>query len=133
MTGCCLRELPLLLLFERRFLEHYQSIPTDMRSYTTLTRRAFHAVVPRSVAQQRCFTVTAQRPVRHTGQSPEEVEKSKQEQLKKQEQGKGEWHEDLASSSETHVKADREEVKDHDDHIEKLQDETAKQAEKEKR
>ncbi|EON68589.1 hypothetical protein W97_07847 [Coniosporium apollinis CBS 100218] len=62
--------------------------------------------------------------------SPEEVEAAKQKQLKKQEEGKGEWHEELASSSESGIAADRQEVQDHDEHMEDLQKETAKKGEK---
>ncbi|CZT15573.1 uncharacterized protein RCC_01425 [Ramularia collo-cygni] len=59
-------------------------------------------------------------------QSPQEIEKAKQEQLKD-----GKKKQDLESSSETVVKAEREEVSDHDSHMEKLQKETAQQKEKE--
>jgi hypothetical protein len=62
--------------------------------------------------------------------SPEQIEKKKQEQLKKQEKGEGEWHESLASSSESHIAADKEHVNDHDDHMSKLQEETKKKGEK---
>jgi hypothetical protein len=62
--------------------------------------------------------------------SPEQIEKKKQEQLKKQEKGGGEWHESLASSSESHIAADKEHVNDHDDHMSKLQEETKKKGEK---
>lgn len=57
--------------------------------------------------------------------SGEEANRVKEEQLKKQEKGEGHWHEELASSSESHIAADREDVHDHDDHMEKLQEETA--------
>jgi hypothetical protein len=62
--------------------------------------------------------------------SPEQLEKKKQEQLKKQEKGEGEWHESLASSSESHIAADKDHVKDHDSHMSKLQEQTKKQGEK---
>jgi hypothetical protein len=62
--------------------------------------------------------------------SPEQIEKKKQEQLKKQENGEGEWHESLASSSESHIAADKDNVKDHDDHMSKLQEETKNKGEK---
>lgn len=57
--------------------------------------------------------------------SPEEVEQAKQEQLKEQQ-----WHKDLASSSEEHVKADQENVEDHDEHMEDLQKQTKQETEK---
>lgn len=62
--------------------------------------------------------------------SPEQIEKKKQEQLKKQEKGKGEWHEELASHGESNIAADKEHVKDHDEHMSKLQEETKKKGEK---
>ncbi|KAF2192982.1 hypothetical protein K469DRAFT_693065 [Zopfia rhizophila CBS 207.26] len=61
--------------------------------------------------------------------SPEEIEKKKQEQLEKQKRGEGHWHEELGSQSESHVKADREEVGDHGDHISKLQQQTKEKSE----
>ena len=54
--------------------------------------------------------------------SPEEIEKKKQEQLKKQERGEGHWHESLASHGESNIAADKEKVHDHDSHIDKLQE-----------
>ena len=55
-----------------------------------------------------------------------QVERAKQEQMKK-----GEWKEELASQSETGVKADQEHVRDHDEHIDKLQKQTAQKKEEE--
>lgn len=40
--------------------------------------------------------------------SPEEVDRVKEEQRRKAEAGKGEWHESLASASESHIAADKE-------------------------
>lgn len=57
--------------------------------------------------------------------SPEETDRVKQEQLQKQKEGKGHWHEELASQSESHVAADREKVSDHKQHLSDLQKETA--------
>ena len=64
--------------------------------------------------------------------TPEELEAKKREQLAKQEKGEGHWHSELGSNSEEHVKADREEVRDHDEHVKELQQETKKESEKEK-
>ena len=64
---------------------------------------------------------------------PEEAEKLKQQQLKEQQQGKGQWHEGLASDSESAVKADRGDHKDANKSIEDLQKETAKAAQQEKK
>jgi hypothetical protein len=62
--------------------------------------------------------------------SPEELERIKQEQLKQQKEGKGQWNEELASSSESHVAADKQMVNDHHQHMSDLQKETAKKGEK---
>lgn len=62
--------------------------------------------------------------------SPEEIEKKNQEQLKKQEHGKGHWHEGLASQGESNIVADKEHVKDHDKHMNELQQQTKKKGEK---
>ncbi|KAM0723994.1 hypothetical protein Q7P37_000985 [Cladosporium fusiforme] len=57
--------------------------------------------------------------------SPEETERIKKEQLQKQKEGKGHWHEELASASESHVAADKQNVNDHKEHIDDLQKQTA--------
>lgn len=62
--------------------------------------------------------------------SPEEAERVKEEQRRKAEAGQGEWHESLASQSESHVGADREHVRDHDAHMSELQRETADETQK---
>ncbi|KAK6397638.1 hypothetical protein LTR65_004885 [Meristemomyces frigidus] len=59
-----------------------------------------------------------------------ELDQIKKDQLKKQEKGEGHWHEDLASSSESHIKADKEQPADTDQHIEDLQKQTAEKHEK---
>jgi hypothetical protein len=59
-----------------------------------------------------------------------EYEKHKQDQLKKQKEGKGHWKPELASSSEEAVAADRHEHSDHSEKgIKELQEKTAKHAE----
>ncbi|EMC99682.1 hypothetical protein BAUCODRAFT_58698, partial [Baudoinia panamericana UAMH 10762] len=63
-------------------------------------------------------------------QDPEELDRIKHEQVKKQEKGEGHWHEELASGSESALKAEREKVHDHDEHMEDLQKETAGKHEK---
>lgn len=54
--------------------------------------------------------------------SPEQAEAAKQSQLKKQKEGKGHWHEELASNSEANVKADQDatRVGNHAQHMEEL-------------
>lgn len=64
--------------------------------------------------------------------SPEELEQTKQSQLDKQRRGEGHWHEELASAGEANIAADRDQVHDHDEHMEDLQRETAGKAEREK-
>lgn len=60
----------------------------------------------------------------------EEAEKAKHEQLKNQKEGKGEWHEGLASDSESIVKADKHEGGSTKETIEKLQKEGEKMSKK---
>ncbi|KAK5123637.1 hypothetical protein LTR85_002675 [Meristemomyces frigidus] len=62
--------------------------------------------------------------------SGEEIDKIKKDQMEKQEKGEGHWHEELASSSESHIKADRQQPEDKDAHIEELQQQTAEKHEK---
>ncbi|KAJ4296452.1 hypothetical protein N0V90_006497 [Kalmusia sp. IMI 367209] len=63
----------------------------------------------------------------------DEVQKKKDEQLSKQKEGKGHWEEGLASDSESIVKADRNEAESSAETIQKLQEETAKIANKKSR
>jgi predicted secreted protein len=62
--------------------------------------------------------------------SAEQIEKTKQEQIRKQQKGEGHWHEELASQGESNIAADKEKVHDHDSHMRKLQEETKKKGEK---
>jgi predicted secreted protein len=62
--------------------------------------------------------------------SPEEIEKAKQDQLKEQQQGQGRWREDLASSGESNIAADRQQVHDHEAHMKELQQEGKEKGEK---
>jgi hypothetical protein len=81
--------------------------------------------------QIRLFCFTPIRSLKEDGdRSPQELEDKKQEQISKQKRGEGEWHESLASSGESNVKADQEKVHDHEDHMENLQEKTANKAEK---
>jgi hypothetical protein len=81
-----------------------------------------YTIRPFSQAQQLRLKEDANR-------SPEELERIKQEQLKQQKEGKGQWNEELASSSESHVAADKQKVDDHQQHMSDLQKETAQQSE----
>ncbi|GAB7362313.1 hypothetical protein MBLNU230_g2330t1 [Neophaeotheca triangularis] len=68
----------------------------------------------------------------HDETRPQRAEQEKQAQLKEQAQGKGQWHEELASDSESGVKADRGELEDSGKGPEKLQQETAQKAQRER-
>lgn len=77
----------------------------------------------------RAFSTTPLRQLKEDAvRGADEVESKKQEQLKKQEQGKGEWHEELASGSESSVKADRSDTGG----PEELMKQTANKAQKER-
>src|SRR4051794_11393671 len=63
---------------------------------------------PRAILylQTRAISLTPRRPLKEDAdRSPEQIENMKQEQIEKQKQGKGHWHEELASAGETAVKA----------------------------
>jgi predicted secreted protein len=77
-------------------------------------------------------TFTSSRPtfIKEGGnRTPAELEAAKQDQLKEQAEGKGRWREDLASRGESNIKADKEEVKDHGEHMKELQEEGKKMGE----
>ena len=79
----------------------------------------------------RLLTTTTPRYLKEDAErSGDELEKKKQEQLDKQKRGEGHWHEELASQGESNIAADKQEVKDHDEHIGKLQEETKKKGDK---
>ncbi|CAI6254606.1 unnamed protein product [Periconia digitata] len=82
-------------------------------------RAAFHNSIVRASGKETKL---------HTEGRANEVEDIKQSQLKKQQEGKGHWEEGLASDSESIVKADRNEAKNTDEHIKKLQKEGEKVA-----
>ncbi|KAF2434169.1 hypothetical protein EJ08DRAFT_646620 [Tothia fuscella] len=100
------------------------------------TTTIFHTSSPRITRTtpqfqlQQSFHTTPIRPIKEDAdRSPQEIENKKNEQIEKQKKGEGEWHESLASAGESNIAADKEHVKDHEDHIEDLQKETAKDAE----
>ncbi|KXL43964.1 hypothetical protein M433DRAFT_68894 [Acidomyces richmondensis BFW] len=87
---------------------------------------------PKFVLPHRAFTTPNRLRIKEDAdRKPEGVERAKQEQVRKQQQGKGEWHEELASASESSVAADREDVPDEDGHMKELQKKTAGKAERE--
>ncbi|OJD37733.1 mitochondrial carrier protein pet8 protein [Diplodia corticola] len=68
----------------------------------------------------------------HEEGRPQEVEEHKQDSLKKSKEGKGHWKDELASDSESIVKADRGEVEASEETISNLQKETEKLAQQKK-
>ncbi|KAK0274508.1 hypothetical protein LTR35_011663 [Friedmanniomyces endolithicus] len=62
----------------------------------------------------------------------EEAEAHKQDQLQKQKEGKGQWKGELASESESMIKADRNEMGNAAEDIEKLQEKTTELANEKK-
>jgi hypothetical protein len=102
----------------RPFFNASRNFPTE---FVVLTRNANYAG----------FQTSASQFLKEDGnRSPQELEAQKQEHLKKQERGDGKWDKELASKGEENVKADREDVQDHDAHIDKLQKQTEDKAEK---
>ncbi|KAK3046932.1 hypothetical protein LTR09_011616 [Extremus antarcticus] len=93
---------------------------------------------PRAIgAQQRSFqsckvlAVGKESAVHEEGRA-EKVEAEKQEQLRKQKEGKATWSDELASDSESIIKADRDDI-DTKQSIDELQKASAKKAEQEKK
>ncbi|KAL6706793.1 hypothetical protein ACN47E_005129 [Coniothyrium glycines] len=90
------------------------------------TRRA-PFVVQRAAFSQSIARTAAKESALHNENRAQEVEKKKQELLQKQKEGKGHWEEQLASDSESIVKADRAETgKDTKQQIKELQEEAKK-------
>ncbi|KAH7074292.1 hypothetical protein FB567DRAFT_453613 [Paraphoma chrysanthemicola] len=94
-------------------------------------RALFRSFRPLSAPRmQRAFATSPRMRIKEDAdRTPEQVDKAKQEQLKEQQQGKGRWREDLASSGESNIAADKEKVNDHDAHMEELQKQGAKKGE----
>jgi len=98
---------------------------------STLIRTIRHLPRP-TIVRSATFTTSPRLRIKEDAtREPHELEAKKNEQLEKQRQGKGHWHEELASSGEANVTADREKVHDHDSHMEELQKQTAQSSEKE--
>lgn len=86
---------------------------------------------PLPTIQRRTFALSPARMLKEDAdRSPEHIEQKKDESVNKAKQGKGEWHEELASAGESNVKADKHDVEDHDQHMEDLQKHTADKSEK---
>lgn len=92
---------------------------------------AFRPITSFSPIARRPLSTTPRMAIKEDGnRTGEELEQKKQEQLKEQKEGKGRWREDLASSGESNIAADKEKVSDHDSHIKDLQQESKKKGEK---
>ncbi|KAK6331719.1 hypothetical protein TWF718_002264 [Orbilia javanica] len=83
-------------------------------------------------AATRLSVSSHQQQTRHSSYSsvhendPEKLDGYKRNSLKEQKDGKGQWHEELASDAEAVIKAERQEIKATGEEIEKLQRETNK-------
>ncbi|KAK1065010.1 hypothetical protein LTR74_008286 [Friedmanniomyces endolithicus] len=91
---------------------------------TTLPTRSFHSCRVLAVGKESEL---------HNENRGEEAEAHKQDQLRKQKEGKGHWKDELASDSESIVKADRNEMGSAKENIEELQKETTRLANEEKK
>lgn len=100
-----------------RILPRHVTRPLQLRSSRVQPLRPFSSVPPLRLKEDK-------------ERSPEEADRIKEEQRQKAAAGKGHWHEELASQSESHVAADRENVKDHRAHMEDLQKQTANETQK---
>ncbi|MCJ1298817.1 hypothetical protein MMC08_001607 [Hypocenomyce scalaris] len=100
-----------------------------------LTRTAFrsvpkfHAYRVIAVNSRRAFHITGVRPaLSESDQNREgvakEIDHHNKDQLNKQKEGKGHWKRELASNSESAVKADRGDIDASEDEIKRLQKET---------
>jgi len=95
-----------------------------LRNRATLIRQQLPVLRVRTFA-----TTQIQRLKEDADRSPEHIEQKKHESVNKAKKGEGEWHEGLASSGESNVKADKQDVEDHDKHMEDLQKHTAQKGE----
>ncbi|GAB7338731.1 hypothetical protein MBLNU457_5445t1 [Dothideomycetes sp. NU457] len=98
---------------------------------TMMARRAFTAAPVRGFRTASVLNAGKESTLGQDGRA-EEADRIKNEQVQKQREGKGHWHEEIASDSESIVKADRGEISADADTIKKLQDETAKLASQKK-
>ncbi|KAF4554751.1 Hypothetical protein D9617_3g018190 [Elsinoe fawcettii] len=96
-----------------------------------VARRAFAAPQARTFTTSRTLFAGKESAL-HNENRADEAERAKQEQLKKAKAGKGEWHDELASDSESIIKADRNETGNTAETIAQLQKEGEKLADKKK-
>ncbi|TKA33722.1 hypothetical protein B0A50_00558 [Salinomyces thailandicus] len=93
---------------------------------------SFRAAATRSFGSSRVFAAGKESALNREDRA-DEAESHKQDQLQKQKAGKGHWKDELASDSESMVKADRNELNNTKESISELQKESAKLAEKEQK
>jgi len=105
-------------------------MPSLLRQFTPRALRpSFHHTLHQPT---RSFTASSRLGLKEDKErTPEEADALKEQQRRKAEKGKGEWHEGLASQSESHVAADQQEVGDHEEHMSELQRETAGRSQRE--
>ncbi|KAK0647291.1 hypothetical protein DIS24_g7864 [Lasiodiplodia hormozganensis] len=97
---------------------------TRLRASTLITVIAPSARPITRHASARSFSAGPRLLLKEDAQrSGEEAEAAIQAQIQKQKDGRGHWHEELASNSEVNVKADQEAggVADHGRHMQELQ------------
>ena len=109
---------------------HFSTMPSLLRQFTPRALRpSFHHTLHQPT---RSFTAASRLRLKEDKErTPEEADALKEQQRQKAEKGKGEWHEGLASQSESHVAADQQEVGDHGEHMSELQRETAGRSQRE--
>ncbi|KAH9830239.1 hypothetical protein Tdes44962_MAKER09059 [Teratosphaeria destructans] len=93
-------------------------------------RRRIVAASPRSFQSGRVL-MAGKEDALHNENRPDEAERAKQEQLRAQREGRGQWKDELASNSESIIKADRGDLGRSKESIRELQEESAKVAERE--
>ncbi|KAK6524558.1 hypothetical protein TWF281_011463 [Arthrobotrys megalospora] len=104
-----------LPIITRRFALAFPALSTTRGSF------AFTAARISSQSQTRYSSYSS----RHEN-DPEKLDGHKRDSLKEQKDGKGQWHEELASDAEAFIKAERSEIKATGEEIKKLQRETEK-------
>jgi hypothetical protein len=91
----------------------------------------FRPISAFSPTARRTLSTTPRMRIKEDGnRSAQELEQKKQEQLQEQKEGKGRWREDLASSGESNIAADKQKVEDHKSHMQELQEQTKQKGEK---
>ncbi|EMD64344.1 hypothetical protein COCSADRAFT_36923 [Bipolaris sorokiniana ND90Pr] len=86
---------------------------------------------PMTLSTRRTFAITQRMGIKEDAdRSADQIEQAKQDQLKEQKQGQGRWREDLASSGESNIAADRQQVDNHEAHMKELQQEGKKKGER---